>query len=244
VLGPDDHPVAEEFLLNLAKTDMAKFKDLQAQLIYVDQRGKRMTRKDFKDTIRVSAKNLNFGIPYGRGAKDIARQVKGETGTSTPLIELEKDIDQMMKTWKEEAYPTAWAYMQQCGSAVVDPGYLINPWGRKRRFPKSRDRMLVDSMKREAQNYPIQSTVADTCMLAMMRMRQYRIVHGLGFRIVNQIHDAVMVEAPENEIEATKTMFKETMGTIYIPVPNSDPLKLGIDISILDRWGQKRKKEE
>jgi len=81
-------------------------------------------------------------------------------------------------------------------------------------------------------------------MIAMIRMRQYRTKYGLHFRIINQIHDAVMVETPENEIEATKTMFKDTMANIKIPVTNSEPLILGIDISILDRWGQKRSKKE
>ena len=81
-------------------------------------------------------------------------------------------------------------------------------------------------------------------MLAMIRMRQYRSKHGLHFRIINQIHDAVMVEAPIDEIEATKTMFSSTMANIQIPMAIGEPLVLGIDIAVLDRWGQKRKKVE
>jgi len=54
----------------------------------------------------------------------------------------------------------------------------------------------------------------------------------------------VMVETPENEIEATKQMFKNTMANIQVTVTDSEPLVLGIDIAILDRWGQKRIKKE
>lgn len=192
----------------------------------------------------INSRQVNKPIPYGRGAQDIARQVKGETGSATPLEQLETEIEQMMETWKTVSYVDAWKYMCECSDAVTNPGYIITPWGRKRRFPRVKDDALINGMQREAQNFPIQSTVADTCMIAMLRMKQYREKHGLHFRIINQIHDAVMVEAPTSEIEATKIMFRDTMANIQIPVANSEPLVLGIDIAILDRWGQKRKTEE
>ena len=62
-------------------------------------------------------------------------------------------------------------------------------------------------------------------------------------RIVNQIHDAVMVEAPISEIEATKEMFQATMGSIDIPIEYGEPLRLGIDIEVLDRWGVERQEQ-
>jgi DNA polymerase I-like protein with 3'-5' exonuclease and polymerase domains len=68
----------------------------------------------------------------------------------------------------------------------------------------------------------------------------YRDLHGLHYRIVNQIHDAVIIECPIDEIEQAKTMFKETMGNIRIPIPGY-PLTLGIDITVMSRWGEKYK---
>lgn len=62
VLGPDNKPIDEQILLDLAAKDEEKFKELQSQLIYVDQQGKRMTRSVFKNTLRISSKNLNFGV--------------------------------------------------------------------------------------------------------------------------------------------------------------------------------------
>lgn len=87
----------------------------------------------------------------------------------------------------------------------------------------------------------IQSTVADTCMLAMWMMRQYREKHNLHFRLINQIHDAIMIEVPIDEIEVTKVMYKETMGAIDIPIQNSSPLRLGVDVDVMTRWGEKKK---
>jgi len=84
----------------------------------------------------------------------------------------------------------------------------------------------------------IQSTVADTCILTMGLLVRERKRRGLGFKIVNQIHDAILLEVPENEIDATKLVLHETMGAIAIPLkPN--PLTLGIDIDVMRRWGVK-----
>ncbi len=241
VLKPDGTPQDEAELLQMAKADIAAFEKYQKELLYLDQRGHKMSRSDFKSGIRVSAKNLNFGIPYGRGALDIARQVKGETGVDTDIEVLEAEISQMMEAWKTVTYPEAWSYMEECAACVTDPGYLYNPWGRKRHFPKKVDGKLLPGMQRQAQNFPIQSTVADTCMIAMQLMDEYRARTGLGYRLVNQIHDAIIVEVPQDEIEETKQMFKDTMGSIDIPINSDKPLRLDIDIDLMTRWGEKEK---
>ena len=240
VVDVNGNPVSDDQLVALATRDKKAFKEFQETLTYVASSGKRMTRKEFKDSLRVSAKNLNFGIPYGRGAADIARQVKAETGTDTPLDELEADITKMMQTWKEQTYTQAWAYMEACAASVIDPGFLQNPWGRRRRFPRAFEDEL-NGLQREAQNFPIQSTVADTCMIAMQLMVAYRQQHNLHFRLVNQVHDAIMLEVPEAEIEQTKVMFRDTMGSIDIPINATRVLRLGIDVEVLTRWGEKQK---
>jgi len=102
----------------------------------------------------IKSQQVNKPIPYGRGARDIARQVKGETGSATPLDQLEAEIETMTTTWKEVSYPDAWKYMCECGKAVTDPGYLVTPWGRMRRFPTIKDEDLLNGMQREAQNFP------------------------------------------------------------------------------------------
>jgi len=165
--------------------------------------------------------------------------VKAETGTDDPVPKLQAEIQQMMDAWKTTTYPSAWRYMEECATAVTDPGYLVNPWGRYRHFEHTKDRMLVNKWGREAQNFPIQSTVADTCLITLWLMAQYRADHELHFRIVNQIHDAILLEVPEDEIDQTQVMLYETMGNIEIPMPTR-PLVLDIDIDIMSRWGVKQ----
>jgi len=85
----------------------------------------------------------------------------------------------------------------------------------------------------------IQSTVADTCIITLWMLVNERKKRGLGFKIVNQIHDAVLLSVPENEIDATKLALYETMATIAIPL-KPIPLVLGIDIDVMTRWGVKQ----
>lgn len=158
----DEHGnhVPEQVWLDMAASDPnwdsdnSAFKKFQKSLVYVDQRGNRMTRKQFKETIRVSAKNVNFGVPYGRGALDLAVQVKAETGTDVSIDELKAQMEQLLVAWKTNTYPAAWRYMQQCAASVETQGYVENPWGRRRIFPRTTDGSQLAAMKREAQNFP------------------------------------------------------------------------------------------
>ena len=246
VLWKDGTPCDTEFLLRLALRDLNKygtvegheFEKVQKTLIYEDQRGRRLSRKEFKDSIRVGAKSLNFGIPYGRGVTAIALQIKAQTGTTRLLPEIEAEVAVMMEAWKKELYVDAWDYMMECSASVVEQGYVENPWGRKRLFAQTSDKTLIRAFGREAQNFPIQSTVADTCIITLCELVDYRKRNNLHFRIVNQVHDAIILETPENEIEQTKNALRETMGNIEIPIPG-DPLTLDIDIDVMSRWGVK-----
>lgn len=246
VIDDQGNTVPEQILLDMAAQDVMKygtdegheFEAYQKTLRYVNQRGHTMTRGEFKSTIRVSAKNLNFGIPYGRGAQDIAVQVKAETGTAETIDSLRNQIETMMTAWKTETYPAAWAYMEQCADCVESQGYVENPWGRRRHFPRSKDTKKIAAMRREAQNFPIQSTVADTCLIAFRLLKEYREKHKLHFKIINQVHDAIFLEVPEDEIEQAKDACHASLGNIYIPMPHG-PMKLGIDIDLMSRWGVK-----
>ena len=178
-------------------------------------------------------------IPYGRGAAAIATQVKAETGTDKTVGELEIEITKMVTAWKEETYPTAWGYMQECAASIYDPGFLVNPWGRKRRFHVSGPATRPE-LERQAQNWPIQSTVADTAQITMDRMDVWRARYNMRFKLQNQIHDALMIEYPLEERDACIDMFNNTMGNIDIPVGGKyGKLRLAIDIDVYNRWGEK-----
>lgn len=70
------------------------------------------------------------------------------------LAELEAELNSMVTTWKEVSYPDAWNYMCWCGDQVVDPGYIVNPWGRMRRFPRKISDSDLAGMQRQAGNFP------------------------------------------------------------------------------------------
>ena len=81
----------------------------------------------------------------------------------------------------------------------------------------------------------------------MEQMIRWRAENGLHFEIQNQIHDAVMLHVPKDEIEATKAMFHATMGNVHIPLKGTDYehpggpdyFTLGVDIDVYERWGKK-----
>jgi DNA polymerase-1 len=212
-------------------------KAFQSDIVYVSAKGERMSREEFKNGPRVAGKGVNFGVPYGRKAYSLAVQVKAETGTDRSVDELAADAEIMLKAWKTVSYPTAWDYMMHCASRVASPERtVLSPWGRVRVFPKTSNKSLLNSMEREAQNFPIQSTVADTALLAFYLIRRERKRRGMRFRIVNQVHDSIMLEVPEDEVDDAKALMQETMGSIRIPMPEGKPLVLGIEIDVLDRW--------
>jgi len=178
----------------------------------------------------------------GRSGGAIALQVKAETGTDRSVDDLAIELNQMVQTWKEKTYPTAWQYLLGCARQVYDPGYLYNPWGRKRRFPLINKSERRADLERQAFNFRVQSTVADTAQIAMDLIERYRGTNGLKFRIQNQVHDAIMLEVPKEEITICKNMFHEVMGKIDIPVGGTlGTLRLAVDVDVFTRWGEKVK---
>ena len=245
MLDPDGNVVTEEQLMELAandpdwEKDESAYSQFKSKLRYRYEDGTIISRSEMKKGLRVSAKSVSFGIAYGRSAPPIAIQIKAETGTETSIDVLEGQIDVMIRAWKAKSYPDAWKFLDGCANEVRDSFELVNPWGRHRYFPATDDEQLLSKMCREGMNYKIQSGVADNLLIALKLITDYRREHGLHFKIVNLIHDAVLIETPKEEIEAAKTMFLNTMGAIDMPMPDGrPPLRMGVDIEVLERWGQ------
>lgn len=230
-------PIEEQWLLDLARSDEPTFKKVQQHLVYMDKKNRMMTRDEFKDTVRVSAKSINFGIPYGRGAAAIATQVRAETGLPVVVSEIKEGIDAWKKT-----YRLAWTFLESCQAAVLNPGYVEGAWGRRRYFPKVDDDGLVMAFQRQAANFPIQNTVADTMRIAMSRVIRERDRLRLRSRISNQIHDALLVRVPNDEVETMTGILQSKMGGIAIPLPSGGTLVLDVEIERFARWGEKIKK--
>lgn len=243
MLDEKDNEVTEDYLVKLAAeigAESDEFSHFMKVIRYLQVDGSIITRAQFKSGPRISAKSLNFGIPYGRGAKACALMIKAETGMATPLRELEQQCQMMIDAWKTVTFPTAWKYLVGCQQSVYDPGYLVNPWGFRKTFHVRPGEVRKD-FEREAGNFNIQSTVAQTVNIAADLIRRYRRDHDMKFKIQNQIHDAIMLELPIEEKDECMRMFQETLAAVKIPLGGDRYFQLGCDIDLYERWGCKMK---
>lgn len=167
--------------------------------------------------LRVAAKNVNFGIPYGRGAAAIARQCR-EEGVDIVEHEAQRLIDNYF-----EIYPMTEVFLSNCRARVHSPGWMCNAFGRYRRFQTSSDRAVNSEQERQAQNFPIQSLVADAMSLAIANLYQYRSAHPhVAYDIALQIHDAVLLEVPAEHVAEVCDVVLPYCMTEMVPVMPTD----------------------
>lgn len=203
-----------------------------------------------KLSLRIAAKNVNFGIPYGRGAEAIARQCK-EEGVDVTADECQAMIDAYFSS-----YPGTADFLAECRQRSQNPGWLVGPYGRFRRFVNAGgDRAVIGEQQRQAQNFPIQGGVADAVSLALANFVRYRKEHPeIKYDIALQIHDAIMLITP---IEHAEVVYKEVIpkcmvddvpfwprrldGTL-INVP--EPYHFGADREVFVHWGEKLKEPQ
>lgn len=157
-----------------------------------------------KSSLRVAAKAVNFGIPYGRGDEALARQCNEEIDDGS-----EVSVQDAAKLRAEycNTYPVAVEYLRECANRVLDPGWICGGFYRYRRFyaknaPRD-DNKLIAELQRQAQNFPIQNLVADAVSLIMWNLYAEREIRGWEdrFYFLLQIHDAVIFEVPVNWLE-------------------------------------------
>jgi DNA polymerase I-like protein with 3'-5' exonuclease and polymerase domains len=180
---------------------------------------------------RVMAKNINFGISYGRGAAALARQIKRE-GVDTD----EKETRRLISVFFD-SFPRVKDYIQMMHQRVRNPGYVENAFGRRRIFFETTDGGTIAAQQREAVNMPIQGTVADALAISVVNLQQLRDARNMRSKIMLPVHDAIFTQVPVGEVEDMKEIYKIAMsdGT---EIPGIG-LKLGIDIEVMRRWGEK-----
>lgn len=194
--------------------------------------------------LRVAAKTLRFGIPYGRGDDAVVRAIKeeGVDATSEQVARLRRTI--------METNPMLGPFFTACQERVVSPGWMRNCFGRLRRFPRHGGREALAKMAREAGPFAIQGAVADVVHLWMHAIESLPDrLDDRGrprFRLLLQIHDALMAEV---RVSSLKWFCREAVrGTLArIPIhacdldgnrrPNVPPYYMGVDVSIHRHWG-------
>jgi DNA polymerase-1 len=174
--------------------------------------------------LRRRAKVINFGILYGMSPFGLSREL-GIGGKEAKTY-----IDHYF-----DRYPGVKEYIDGLKASARKNGYVFTIMGR-RRFLKdidSRNKVLREAAERMAINTPIQGSAADLIKMAMIRVdREFREA-GMDARLILQIHDELIVEAPAREAAGSERILKEAMeGVVKLSVP------LTVSVSRGKNWGE------
>ncbi len=153
---------------------------------------------------RRKAKAVNFGIVYGIGAFSLSQDI----GTSV------QEADRYIKGYLAN-YSGVAAFMENAKSSAKEKGYAETFFGRRRYLPELNGSNAIRRSfgERVAMNMPIQGTAADIIKIAMIRVYDRLKDEFPKARLIMQVHDELIIEAPENEAEKVAKLLKETMET-------------------------------
>jgi DNA polymerase-1 len=176
--------------------------------------------------IRRRAKAINFGIVYGISSVGLAAQLgisRSEAGA-------------YIKTYFER-FPGIRDYMEATKAEARRQGYVKTLFGRKVHYPEinTKNPSLRGNFERAAINAPIQGSAADIIRRAMIRMVPALAAAGLNARMLLQVHDELVFEAPEEEVDKTMEVAQAVMEAAPEPVLRLRvPLK--VDARAGDNW--------
>ena len=159
---------------------------------------------------------------YGMGAFTLSEQL----GISRN--EAKRFIDNYFKT-----HQGVKSFIEKIISEAEQNGYVTTMLGRKRYLPdiKSTNRNVAEFARRTAINTPIQGSAADLIKVSMINLPRHLKEKGLKASMILQVHDELVLEVPENEIDTVITIVKETMeGALELSVP------LVVDIGYGQNW--------
>jgi DNA polymerase I len=165
---------------------------------------------------------VNYGIVYGLSAFGLADRLGIERE------EAQEFIDRYL-----ERFPSVKRFIDETIERATDEGYVKTLFGRIRRVPELRSRQRQTRLlgERLAVNMVIQGTAADIMKVAMVRCRNELRSAGLSIRPVLQIHDELLFEAPEEEVDrACGIVATEMAGAFELDPP------LGVDVGVGRNW--------
>jgi DNA polymerase-1 len=170
--------------------------------------------KDVNSDMRRAAKAVNFGIIYGQSAFGLAENL------GIPRSEAKTIIDNYFTQ-----YPSIKKYMDQSINFAKDHGYVQTVMGRKRwlRDIHSANFTVRGYAERNAINMPIQGTAADMIKLAMISVHRQLVKQNMRTKMVLQVHDELVFDVPNDEINEAKQLIKECMEKA-MKLPNDVPI--------------------
>ncbi|MBD9047259.1 MAG: DNA polymerase I [Faecalibacterium prausnitzii] len=175
--------------------------------------------EDVTPRLRSSAKAINFGIMYGKGAYSLSKDI----GVSV------KEAEAFLQTYLA-TFPNIDGYMEKTIADARQCGYVSTLFGRRRALPElnSNNHNIRASGERMARNTPIQGTAADVIKLAMVRVWRRLRNEKMESRLILTVHDELIVEAPEAEAEKAAQILREEMeGCVHYAVPLSTDVHTG-----------------
>jgi DNA polymerase I len=170
------------------------------------------------------AKMVNFGIIYGISAFGLSENLE------IPREEAQEYIDTYLAR-----FPLVQDFIQRTIERCTEEGYAMSLFGRRRPVPelKASNRQTRSLGERLAVNFVMQGTAADIIKKAMVAIHARLRDEGRASRLVLQVHDELLVEAPDVEISAIKDILREEMCGAY---PLDPPL--AVDVGVGDDWNE------
>jgi len=180
--------------------------------------------KEVTEQQRRDAKATNFGVIYGMSAYGLTQS------TDLTLAEAETFVETYFAR-----FPGIRDYLEKIKEQAKDKGYVETLLGRKRYFPRlasTSNYNLRRREEREAINAPIQGTAADIMKLAMIAVAKKLEKSGLSARMLLQVHDELVLEAPEGEVDQVIELVQSSMENVYsLDIPLTTEAKYG------ENWG-------
>ena len=161
---------------------------------------------EITSSMRSSCKAVNFGIVYGMSDFSLAQDI----GVSR------KEAAEFIKTYLD-SYPGIENYMSTIKQTAREQGYVTTLFGRRRAVLDidSKNFNVRSAAERIAMNTPIQGTAADIIKIAMVRVRDRLKREGLESRLILQVHDELILEAPLREKDAAAKILTEEMENAF-----------------------------
>jgi DNA polymerase I len=161
---------------------------------------------------RSKAKMVSYGLAYGMEAYGLGQRLGIATREAQGILDA-----------YFEAFPSVRAYMERTVTEARNRGYTETLFGRRRPIPELRsdNPRVRQAGERQAMNAGIQGLAADIFKVALVRVDRHLVEHGLGSRLVLQVHDEVILEVPAVEREAATALVVDAMSdafTLRVPL--------------------------
>ncbi len=178
--------------------------------------------------VRRQAKAINFGIIYGISAFGLAAQLGISRGEASDYIKM-----------YFERFPGIKDYMEDTKAYCRDKGYVETIFGRRAHYPEinSKNPQHRAFNERAAINAPIQGSAADIIRRAMIKMDAALSNANLSARMLLQVHDELIFELPEDEIDQTISVVKKIMVNAPMPALSLN-VPLVVDARAADNWDE------